>query len=717
MKWQITKKGNKKMLSTTMKKLLITTFVLGFMMSCASQESTMMQEESSSSGVDVEGLEYPELNASQTPDVETFELENGMKFYLVEDKEVPLINLSMIVKAGSFMVPNEKTGLNSILTSAMRNGGSEAYPENELNQLLEDNAARIEFGMGQNSGSASLNVLKEDFEELLPVLVDVIMNPLMPQEKIDLAIRQQKSGISRRIDDAQSVGFREFGKLIYGENSVQARTTELYTLDNITREDLIEFHRNAYTGENMMVGLVGDFDVEEIKPILEEAFADIPAGEENEFTFDEIDYEFDSSIHFVDKTDVNQSVVLLGHIGGMRDNPDYAALQTMNEVLSGGFSGRLFQNVRSDQGLAYSVFGNYGSSTLYPGQFYAGLFTRSSSTAEAIKAVRREMVKLQEEPISEQELANTRDRIFNSLVFRNASLSSVLNQRMSNEYYGRPADSFERYIEELRQVTAADIQRVAREYMQPDQMKILVVGNSNELGDQLQEFGDVQEIDITIQESAEVEEVIAGDAAEGRKWLTQMASAILPNGGLTGSVVMDADNNVQTPQGEMTMGVTQTIDFESERIEATVSAPMGQIKMIIEDGQGSMQIGGNNMPMQPAQKDQMMAELYRSPIYLALNKDELDVEFMGMEEMDGDMYAVIRVNDETSFNLYLDPESSLPMITSYRTFNPQVGATVTVQVNSTDWRESDGVYMPYKMVSYSDGQQLSSTTLKSHGVE
>lgn len=706
------------MITTTMKKLLITTFALGFMLSCASQESTMMQQGSSSDGVDVEGLEYPELNGYQTPEVETFELENGITFYLVEDREVPLIDLSMIIKAGSFMVPNDKAGLNSILTSAMRNGGSEAYPENELNQLLEDNAARIEFGMGQNSGSASLNVLKEDFEELLPVLVDVMMNPLMPQEKIDLAIRQQKSGISRRNDNPQQVGFREFGKLIYGENSVQARTTELYTLDNITREDLIEFHQNAYKGENMMVGIVGDFDVEEIKPILEEAFASIPAGEENEFTFDEIDYEFDSSIHFVDKTDVNQSVVLMGHIGGMRDNPDYAALQMMNQVLSGGlFSNRLMQNVRSEQGLAYAVFGSYESSTLYPGQFFAGLFTRSEATAEAIKAVRREMEKLQEEPVGEQELRDTKDSIFNSLVFRNSSLSSVLNQRMSNEYYGRPADSFEKYIEELRQVTAADIQRVAQEYMRPDQMKILVVGNSNELGDQLEQFGDVQEIDITIRESAEVEEVMAGDATEGRKWLTQMASAVLPNGGLTGSVTMESNNTVATPQGEMNLGITQTINFDSERIEASVNAPMGQINMTIEDGQGTMQMGGNNMPMQPAQKDQMMAELYRSPIYLALNKDELDVEFMGMEEMEGDMYAHVRVNDETTLNLYLDPETSLPMFTSYRTFSPQAGGTVTVQLNSTDWRESDGVLMPYKTVSYSDGQQASTTTLSSHGVE
>lgn len=703
------------MLSKNMRQLLIFTFVLGLFVSCATQETSMQQGQSEP--VDVEGLEYPELNAYQTPEVETFELDNGIKFYLVEDDEVPLIDLNMIVKAGSFLVPDDKVGLPSIMTSAMRNGGSETYPENELNQLLEDKAARIEFGMGQNSGSASLNSLKEDFVDLLPVLVDVMRNPLIPQEKIDLAIRQQKSAISRRNDNAQQVGFREFSKLIYGENSLQGRTTELYTLDNITRDDLIEFHQNAYTGENIMIGLVGDFDVEEIKPILEEAFAEIPAGEENEFDFEEVDYEFESSIHFVDKSDVNQSVVLMGHIGGFRDNPDYAALQAMNEVLSGGFSGRLFQNVRSDQGLAYSVFGNYGSSSLYRGQFYAGVFTRSAATAEAINAVRREMEKLQEEPVTDQELEDTRNAILNSLVFRTDSRSSVLNQRMSNEYLGLPADAFETYIEELKEVTPADIQRVAQEYMQPDQMKILVVGNGEELGDQLQQFGDVQEIDITIRETLEEEEIIAGDAAGGQEWINRMASAILPNAGLSGSVTMEADNKISTPQGELNLGITQTMDFDSERIEANVRMPQGQVTMLIEDGQGSMQMGGQSMPMQPAQKDQLLAELYRNPIYLAINKDELDVEFMGMEEMDGDMYALIRVNDETTLNLYLDPETSLPMITTYRTFNPQVGGTVTVQLNSMDWRESDGLLMPYQMVSYSDGEQVSSTTVTSHGVE
>ncbi|MGM0460468.1 MAG: M16 family metallopeptidase, partial [Bacteroidota bacterium] len=534
-----------------------TLFVIILMVavSCATQEQATAPQ---SNPVDVEGLQFPELNDYQIPEVEMFELDNGMKFYLVEDDEVPLINLNMIVRAGSFMEPEDKVGLSSIMTNAMRNGGSEAYPEDELNQLLEDKAAQIEFGMGRNSGSVSLNTLKEDFDELLPVLVDVMRNPRMPQEKIDLAIRQQRSSISRRNDDAQQIGFREFSKLIYGEDSPQARTTELYTLDNITREDLIEFHQNAYTGQNLMVGLVGDFDVDEIKPILEEAFSEIPAGERNELEFDEVDYEFEPSIHFVDKSDVNQSVVLMGHIGGFRDNPDYAALQAMNEVLSGGFSGRLFQNVRSDQGLAYSVFGNYGSSTLYRGQFYAGVFTRSEATAEAIEAVRREMEKLQEEPVTEEELEDTRNSIFNSLVFRNDSRSDVLNQRMNNEYLGLPEDAFETYIDQLREVNAEDIQRVAREYMRPDDMKILVVGNGDELGDQLEQFGEVREVDTEIRESLEEEEVVAGDAAQGREWINRMAAAVLPNGGLTGSVVMDADNNVQSPQGEMTIGVTQT---------------------------------------------------------------------------------------------------------------------------------------------------------------
>jgi len=167
----------------------------------------------------------------------------------------------------------------------------------------------------------------------------------------------------------------------------------------------------------------------------------------------------------------------------------------------------------------------------------------------------------------------------------------------------------------------------------------------------------------------------------------------------------------------MNIGIKQSIDFATERIEAEMNVPQGVVIMLLENGEGTMSMGGNEMPMQPAQKEEMFAELYRSPVYLSLNTEELDVEFMGMEEMDGNSYAHVRVNNEITLNLYLDPETSLPMVTTYRNFNEQMGATVTIKLETADWRESGGVMMPYETVSYADGQPSSTILLKSHDVE
>src|SRR5699024_2497574 len=151
--------------------------------------------------------------------------------------------------------------------------------------------------------------------------------------------------------------------------------------------DLVNFHNKHFVGKNMMVGVVGDFDSRDMKQKLSKALGTIPAGTATELDFPEVNYDFTSTINFINKPEVNQSVVRMGHIGGMRDNPDYAKLQVMNQVLGGGFSGRLFQVVRSDLGLAYAVFGQYGMNSFYPGEFYTGVMTKSSTTAEAIDAI------------------------------------------------------------------------------------------------------------------------------------------------------------------------------------------------------------------------------------------------------------------------------------------------------------------------------------------
>ena len=261
-------------------------------------------------------IEYPEINNFEMPDVEIFELDNGIRFYLVEDRELPLINLNVRVRTGSFLDPSDKVGRASLTGTVMRSAGSEMYPDDELNELLENRAARMETGIGLTSGSASMNVLEEDFEELLPVFIDLLQNPVFSEEKIELAKTQSKSSISRRNDDQGSVANREFRKLIYGDDSVIARHTEYETIDNITREDMVNLHQRSFVGNNMMIGVLGDFDTEEMKSKLMAAFSDIPGGSEKNMGLSEVKYDFESTINFIDKQDVNQSYVLFVHRRG-----------------------------------------------------------------------------------------------------------------------------------------------------------------------------------------------------------------------------------------------------------------------------------------------------------------------------------------------------------------------------------------------------------------
>lgn len=662
-------------------------------------------------------IEYPELNTFNKPDVEEFTLDNGIRFYLVEDDELPLINLRMIVRTGGFLVPDDKTGLHSITGTVMRSGGTRSMDGDALNELLEDRAASIETGIGLTSGSASMNILKEDFDDLLPVFIDLIVNPAFPEQRIELAKTQQKSGISRRNDDSMQIGMREYPKLIYGSESVYARNAEYETIDNITREDLIDFHEKSFVAENIMVGIIGDFSISEMKTKLTEAFQTIPQGTETELDLPEIDYTFENSINFVDKRDVNQSFVMMGHIGGLRDNPDYAKIQVMNRILSDGFSGRLMRVIRSQMGLAYSVFGQYGSGNFYPGVFFAGVMTQSETTAEAIEAIYEQIRRLQDEPVSEEEMSDTKNRFLNSLVFEYDSRVSVLNERMSYDYAGLDPDTFDRLVEEIQAVTIEDVQEVAQKYLQPDSFHILVVGNGEEIGDQLNRFGEVNEIDITIPEPGNGEEVVAGDAAAATEWLSKMADAIIPGGGIDGDFKFEGETSVASPQGEMTLGVNQTINFQNEYLFSEIQTPMALVTLKIEDGEGVMLMGGNEMPMQPAQKNEALGELYRHPVYLALNHATLDAEYMGMKEVDGEEYEHIRINNETVLNLYLDSETALPIITTYRQFNPQLGGNIDVKMVSSDWREANGLTIAYQTVAYNNGEAGSTTIISSHSVE
>lgn len=660
-------------------------------------------------------LTYPELRSYKAPKVETFKTKNGIRFYLIENTELPLISVNITVRGGDIQTGDDKVGLASILGNVMRSGGSKNYPADKLNELLENKAASIETYMGFSSGGASMSVLKEDFDALLPVLIDVLTNPTFPDDKIDLSKKQIKSGITRRNDDAQGIASREFRKLIYGANSVYARETEIATVDAITREDLVNYHKEVFVGSNMYIGVIGDFKLKDMKKKLEKAFAKIPKGKENKIEYPAVNYQFKNSINFVNKTDVNQSVVFLGHIGSKR-NDDYPALTLMNEILSGGFSGRLMQTVRTDMGLAYGVFGSFSQGINYEGQFYAGVMTKSETTAEAITAIIVQIKRLQTEKVSDKELKDAKDRILNSTIFRYDSRDKVLNERISNEYNGLPADYFEKYIEMLKKVEVADIQRVATAYLKPETIEILVVGNKNELGDQLTRFGTVNEIDITIPIPGMEKKSALGDADKAQVVIGKMKQALLNDATIAGYSTESevTQYNEMIPGGKMSLDSKETVSLTDNTIENQLTTPQGVITMLVAGNEGSMAMGEMKRPLPPQQIEGIKKEMKRTPLYVALNQGEYEAVFTGEETIEGIVYEVIQMNNEPQFTLLVDKASGLPAYVRYSEMNSMTGEVMEVSVQYSDWKEAQGGFkFAGKQTTMALDKKLSETIIKS----
>jgi len=447
---------------------------------------------------DYKSLKYPKLGDIEVPEVQQVTLANGMRLFLLEDHELPLINVSVMIRAGSVYEPAEKIGLASITGQVMRTGGTAGSSGDEIDEELEAIAASVETGIGLNSGSASMSVLKRDLDKGLSILADVLMNPAFREDKIQLAKMQAASSISRRNDSVGAVAGREFDKLIYGADSLYARHIEYATIGSINRDDLLAFHRKYFGPNNAMLAVWGDFDTKEMIEKIEQVFEKWDKIDLQLPGVPEVKYDFRKTVNVVRKDDVNQSNVYMGHIGGLRSDPDYFSLIVMNKILGGGFTGRLFKNVRSREGLSYSVYGSYSANYDYPGEFYVGCQTKSEKTVYAIRAMLEEVEKMREAEVTDEELALAKDSFLNSFVFNFDTKGEIVNRLMVYEYFGYPADFLLKTKANVEKVTKADVLRVAKKHLHPDKLQILAVGRPDDFGEPLSVLGPVNEIDITI---------------------------------------------------------------------------------------------------------------------------------------------------------------------------------------------------------------------------
>jgi zinc protease len=428
-------------------------------------------------------LKFPPLEF-QPPKAAAYRqvLANGVVGYFVEDHELPLVNISVTVRTGSYLDPAGKPGLAAGVGSLMRSGGTERYKAEDFDEEADFLAANISSSIGPTEGSASVNFLAKDADKALELFFEMLRNPVFRQDRLDLYRSQQLQQIERRNDRTDSIESREWNRLLRGEDFFTCVLPTKTSISSLTREDLLAFHKTYYTPANFIIAVSGDFQTPEMKAKLEKAMAGwtttggaVPAVPQSGHTPL-------PGVYMVNKTDVNQARVSLGHLGIKRGNPDEFAIDMMNDVLGGsGFTSRIMNRVRSDEGLAYSAGSSFTPGVYYEGFFRAFFQSKSSTTAQATQIVLDEIERIRKEKVPADELETVKNNAIEVFPRYFSTPAAVAGTFASDEFTGRAPGYWETYRDKIRKVTVDDVLRVAQQYLHPDKLVILAVGNIDDI--------------------------------------------------------------------------------------------------------------------------------------------------------------------------------------------------------------------------------------------
>lgn len=446
----------------------------------------------------IQDLRYPPLAGFDIPRPQRVELENGLVVLLLEDRELPLVEATALVRAGSALDPADKVGLAGLGAAVLRSGGTETLAGDRLDDWLETRGAAIEAAVLEDSARVTLTSLKQDFPEALKVYADVLRRPAFDARKLEVERTRAVAEVSRQNDQMLGILFRELNEIIYGPESPYGRTETFATLEAIRREDLVAWHRQGFHPDRTILGLVGDFSSEEALRWVRDAFGDWPRGPETRTAPPSWRETPAPGVYVVEKNDVKQSGVAIGHLGVRRDHPDYYALEVLNTVFGTATSSRLFSSVRTRKGLAYMVGGHVASRWDHPGPARMFMTTKVGTTGAGIEALLDEARNLTASPPTEAEVERARRGLLDSFIFRVDSRRAVMNQQLALELHGYPADWLQRYRAGIEAVTPAQVRDAAARHLRPDDFAIVVVGPAEGRDRPLTDFGKVIPLDVSL---------------------------------------------------------------------------------------------------------------------------------------------------------------------------------------------------------------------------
>jgi zinc protease len=420
--------------------------------------------------------------AFEPPDAATFRrtLPDGTVVYLAPSRELPLVTIAITFKGGASLDPADAPGLAAMTARMVREGGTAKNAPAEFDETLDFLATEVSVAANETFTTATMNCLKSNLDESLRLFVEMLRSPAFDQQRLETTKARQIEALKQRNDDAASILGREWKRLVYGIGHFESAEPTGKTVAAIDREKLAALHGKIVHPGNAIVAVSGDFDEREMLDRLATAFS---GWERGPVAADPTPPTavLEPGLYHVPK-EIPQGKVVLGCRSIVRDDPDAIPLLLLNEILgAGGFTSRLMQQIRSNEGLAYSVRSAVTPKVAYPGDFRVGFESKSATVALATKIVFDEIRRIREEKVSADELETAQRGLVETFPRQFESKPAMLRLFVNDEWTKRPADYWKTFRRKVEAVTADDLLRVAKKHLDPEKMAILVVGDWKEI--------------------------------------------------------------------------------------------------------------------------------------------------------------------------------------------------------------------------------------------
>ncbi len=617
-----------------------------------------------------------------------FELKNGLKVLVVENHKLPRVSIQLRIDNPPIS-EGDKSGVSS-LTGSLLGKGSQSISKDDFNEEVDFLGARINFG----SQSAFASSLSKYFPRILELMTDAAINPNFTQEEFEKEKNKLLTGLKGEEKDVKAIAGRVQSALAYGKKHPYGEFTTEETVNNVTLADVKQFYANYFVPANAYLVIIGDVKFDEAKALVEEHFTlwtkAVPPSLEFSNPSD-VQY---TQISFVDVPNAVQSEISVQNLVNLKmKDPDYLSALMANEILGGGGEGRLFLNLREDKAYTYGSYARIGNDKNAVSRFRAVASVRNAVTDSAIVEILKEIDKIRQTPVTEEELKNTKAKYIGRFVIALESPATIARYALNIETEGLPKDFYKTYLERINAITVDDVQKAAQKYFKLDNARVVVTGKGSEVLENLTKVSfkgasvPVKYFDKYANPAEKPDYNAATPAGLTvtdvlQKYMTAIGGKEKLEG--VTSYVLMAEAEMQG----MKLNLEQKKTSKNQLMQDVKVMGNSMSKQVLNDDAGYVVAQGQRTDMDEAMVKKIKEEAVPFPElkYLASG-----ATLEGSENVNGKMAYKVKVSDEKT--VFYDAETGLKV--QEVTQAEMQGQQFTSTINYEDYKAVGGILFPY----------------------